>query len=306
MLNYIYNPAVLVTLFLCFTNALYPINHRAGETVADHATVSQTPIVIWHGMGDSCCNPMSMGYVKKLLKTHIPGVYVNSLMLGSNVIEDTEHGFFANMNELVDNACEQIQKDTNLQNGYHAMGFSQGGLFIRALAQRCPHPPMKNLISVGGPQQGIYGLPYCTSLHQSGLCDAVRHLLNYGAYTSLEGYANYSIFLADLNCAQNTCNPAYKQNIAKLQNLVLVKFLRDEKVVPKESEWFGYYPDNNSSVIVDMENTPLYKEDWIGMKTLKDSNRLHLLAVDGRHLQIPADILKQKTNDEKMIAKIYP
>lgn len=39
-------------------------------------------------------------------------------------------GFFANMNELVDKACEQIQKDPKLKDGYHAVGFSQGGLFL--------------------------------------------------------------------------------------------------------------------------------------------------------------------------------
>jgi len=22
-----------------------------------------TPVVLWHGMGDSCCNPLSMGWV---------------------------------------------------------------------------------------------------------------------------------------------------------------------------------------------------------------------------------------------------
>ena len=23
-----------------------------------------TPVVLWHGMGDSCCNPLSMGNLK--------------------------------------------------------------------------------------------------------------------------------------------------------------------------------------------------------------------------------------------------
>ena len=37
--------------------------------------------------------------------------------------------------------------------GYHAVGFSQGGLFIRGLAQRCPEPRIRSLVSIGGPQQ---------------------------------------------------------------------------------------------------------------------------------------------------------
>ena len=31
--------------------------------------------------------------------------------------------------------------------------YYKGGLFLRGLAQRCPHPPIKNLVSIGGPQQ---------------------------------------------------------------------------------------------------------------------------------------------------------
>lgn len=55
-------------------------------------------------------------------------------------------------------------------------------VFRRAVAQRCPNPPMKNLISLGGQHQGVYGLPNCLVLkHQ--LCDYVRRLLNHAAYT---------------------------------------------------------------------------------------------------------------------------
>ena len=64
------------------------------------------------------------------IRSKIPGIYVRSLMLGNNVLEDIEHGFFANMNKQVQNTCESLQKDINLRNGYNAIGFSQGGLFV--------------------------------------------------------------------------------------------------------------------------------------------------------------------------------
>ena len=31
------------------------------------------PVVIWHGMGDSCCNPLSMGRIKEVIE----GVILN-------------------------------------------------------------------------------------------------------------------------------------------------------------------------------------------------------------------------------------
>lgn len=37
--------------------------------------------------GDSCCNPMSMGYIQKLVEKKIPGIYVLSLKIGSNMIQ---------------------------------------------------------------------------------------------------------------------------------------------------------------------------------------------------------------------------
>jgi palmitoyl-protein thioesterase len=266
--------------------------------------VEYTPIVLWHGMGDCCCNPGSMGYIKKLLQTNLPGVYVHSLMLGDNVFSDTEHGYFSNMNDMVEKACEKIKGDDKLKDGYNLIGFSQGGLFVRALTQRCAGPTVKTLISIGGPQQGIYGLPFC--LGTKGVCDVIRHLLNYGAYESFvqktlvqaqfwhdpyqkDDYRDKSIFLADLNC-ERTCSNGYKSRMTALKNFVLVKFSKDEMIVPKDSEWFGYYPENNSSVVLQMEDTTLYKQDTIGLKTLKESNRLHLLEVQGEHLQISATI----------------
>lgn len=51
-----------------------------------------------------------------------------------------------------------------------------------------------------------------------------------------------------------------------------------------------YYPDypisNSAAHTVPMESTPLYTEDRIGLRTLKKTGRLHLLEVDGRHLEM--------------------
>lgn len=51
----------------------------------------------------------------------------------------------------------------------------------RAVAQRCPDPPMKFLISLGGQHQGVYGLPRC-DYPNSIVCSAISKLLNTAAY----------------------------------------------------------------------------------------------------------------------------
>jgi len=266
-----------------------------------------TPLVIWHGMGDSCCNPFSMGSIKSFVEKKVPGIYVRSLMIGPNVAADTENGFFMNVNDQVEEVCAKLKNDSALKSGYHAMGFSQGGQFLRAVAQRCPDPPMLNLISVGGQHQGVYGLPHCPG-NSSTICDYVRRLLNYGAYiswiqnklvqaeywhdpTDLEEYKKASVFLADIN-QERSPKASYKQNLMKLKNFVMVKFLRDSMVQPRESEWFGFYKDENIHEIETLQQSRLYREDLLGLKEMDEQGKLHFLAVDGDHLQISDTFLQ--------------
>jgi len=271
----------------------------AGEPGQDAAP---TPIVLWHGMGDCCCNPLSMGSVEKLFKERIPGVYTHSLMIGEGVVQDTENGFFMDINKQIDLACNIIRNDSRLADGFHGVGFSQGGLFLRGLVQRCGDLSIKNLVSIGGPQQGVYGVPHCLGENHR-LCDYMRRLLNYGAYThwiqkllvqaqywhdplAEAEYVEKSLFLADINNQGAEKNPEYAKNLGKLENLVLVKFLKDTMVDPKESEWFGWFDPSDPTTMVPWNQTLLYTEDWIGLKKLDQEHRVHLVEVDADHLHV--------------------
>jgi len=280
-------------------------------------SLALTPVVIWHGMGDSCCNPLSMGRIRRLIEENGPKkIYVKSLMLGSNIFTDIEHGYLANMNDLVAEACRQVQADENLRDGFHALGFSQGGLFVRALAQRCSSPPIRNLISVGGPQQGIFGFPYC--LGEDAICDTVRGMLNLGAYVGFvqnnlvqaqywhdpttDRYIEKSVFLADLNCDRECNHTLYTTNLVRLHNMVLVKFLQDEMVVPKESEWFGYYPKGDTKRVKTFNETEFYTQNKLGLRTLFDEDRLHFLSVDGDHLRFTEEFFINEIINKYFIA----
>ena len=61
----------------------------AGAAAFVFGKSSPLPVVIWHGMGDSCCNPLSMGAVKRIIEDEVPGIYVHSLMIGGNVATGT-------------------------------------------------------------------------------------------------------------------------------------------------------------------------------------------------------------------------
>jgi palmitoyl-protein thioesterase len=74
-------------------------------------------------------------------------------MIGTNEPDDQYNGFFMPIQKQLDMACDIIKNDTKLASGFHAVGFSQGGLFLRGLVQTCEEAHVMNLISIGGPQQ---------------------------------------------------------------------------------------------------------------------------------------------------------
>ncbi|XP_071531238.1 palmitoyl-protein thioesterase 1 isoform X2 [Panulirus ornatus] len=263
------------------------------------ATNKSTPLVIWHGMGDTCCFFFSMGHIKKLVEERIPGIYVRSIMIGDNIIADEEHGYFGNVNEQVEGVCKKIAADPELQGGYHAMGFSQGGQFLRAVAERCPEPVMHNLITFGGQHQGIFGLPSCQP--DDLFCEEMRRLLSMGAYINWiqdtlvqaqywhdplheEDYRNKSIFLADIN-NEKVLNEDYRNNLKKLDNFVMVRFLEDRMVVPAESEWFGFYAPGQDIEVIPLQESRLYLEDRLGLKEMDEAGKLHFLSQEGDHLE---------------------
>jgi palmitoyl-protein thioesterase len=45
------------------------------------------PIIMWHGLGDVCCNPLSLGGLQKFIEEQQPGVYVLSLKIGKTIEE---------------------------------------------------------------------------------------------------------------------------------------------------------------------------------------------------------------------------
>lgn len=46
------------------------------------------------------------------------------------LLQDTENGFFKDVNEQVSMVCSQLAQDPKLKGGYNAMGFSQGAQFL--------------------------------------------------------------------------------------------------------------------------------------------------------------------------------
>ncbi|XP_002733442.1 palmitoyl-protein thioesterase 1-like [Saccoglossus kowalevskii] len=155
-----------------------------------------------------------------------------------------------------------------------------------------------NMVSSG--QHRVYGFPRCPG-DNSTICDYVRELLNLGAYNDFvqsflcqaeywhdplneELYKQKSIFLADIN-QENGINKSYKTNLQKLNKFVMVKFGKDTMVDPKDSEWFGFYTPGQAKETFRLQDSPLYKEDKLGLKQMDLKKKLVFLVSDTDHLR---------------------
>ena len=293
----------------------------APPTTAAHAAAAgrTLPVVFLHGMGDSCCSAWSLGSLAEDTSKAL-GVPVVSIDTGGGrgVAADVASGFFGRADALVARACADLEADTRLADGFNAVGFSQGGLFLRAVAQRCPHLPLRTLITLGAPHYGVAAPPACPwnaslgkTLQQpqqepsppalARLCSIVEAALNAAAFAPpiqaaiiqaqyyrppdrLADYLVGSLFLADINNERPLKNDTYASSLARLHRFIAFRFDRDITVVPRDSAWFaGVDADGR---LVGMREAELFQRDWIGLRALDDRGALTLATAPGAHMQI--------------------
>jgi palmitoyl-protein thioesterase len=128
-----------------------------------------TPIVLYHGLGDNCCDEGMLRMISKL-QEELPGVFVHSVRIGNSPEEDRKKTILDSANRQVEEVCEQLKGIPELSKGFNAVGMSQGGLLMRAYVERCNDPPVKRLITLGSPHQGVMAMPGCKETN-AGLID---------------------------------------------------------------------------------------------------------------------------------------
>lgn len=165
---------------------------------------------------------------------------------------------------------------------------------------------MRNLISLGGPQQGIHSYPNCEEvfgdscghvslaigiLKYSWFSQKLAAPLTYWHDTDEAAYRKSSTFLAVIN-NEKDFNANYVLNLNNLRRIILVKYEHDSAIIPNESTWFGYYDSHKKEF--PMEQTKVYQEDRLGLETLKNSGRLIRLMSAGSHLELKEDWFVQE------------
>ncbi|KAJ3225327.1 hypothetical protein HK099_006972 [Clydaea vesicula] len=252
---------------------------------------SHLPVVLWHGMGDTA---NGMNDVAETIKDALgEDSYVYAIQIGQNMDEDRNFGFLDKIERQVLEVCKKLKSDGKLSHGFNAVGFSQGGLFMRAYVQACNDPPVHNLVTFGSPHAGVAEIP-------KNIPTPVRFVLNAGVYLpyvqnrivqaqyfkdphQIEKYLEFNIFLPIYN-QELTANMLYSTNMKVLKNFVMIQFEEDNMIVPKESAWFGFVDEDGNTI--SFKEQSFYFNDTLGLKTLDKKKRLAFETWPGQHMQI--------------------
>ncbi|CAO2653742.1 Nn.00g031530.m01.CDS01 [Neocucurbitaria sp. VM-36] len=275
-------------------------------------TSKPLPLLIWHGLGDNYAAD-GLHTVGDLANETNPGTYVYYIRLDEDASSDRTATFLGNVTEQIAQVCEDIATHKVLSKapGLNALGFSQGGQFLRGLVERCGDTiKIKNLVTFGSQHNGIAKYQICKD--GDWLCKSYVGLLKANTWgTWVQGhlvpsqyfkstndttglptteYLENSNFLADINNERVLKNVTYAKNLAALDNLVLYLFEDDTTVIPKESGWFAY-TNSSSGEVTGLRDRQLYKEDWIGLRKLDEKGGLHFKTTEGGHMQLSDEVL---------------
>lgn len=275
------------------------------------------PLLVWHGLGDRYDADGLHSTGDLVQKVH-PGTHVYYIRLDDDGSADRTATFFGNLTTQVDDVCSTIQKDPKLLDPatstirVDALGFSQGGQFLRGLIQRCEGLNVRSLVTFGSQHNGIAKFQECANL--DFICKGAVALVKNNAWTDYvqsrvvpaqyyreidpetglgsEAYINGSNFLSDINNEKKQKNAAYKAKIASLEKFVMYVFEDDTTVIPKESGWFAQV-NATSGKVTDLRNRTTYAEDWLGLRELDDKGGLVFKTAPGGHMQLDSKILKE-------------
>ncbi|XXG98308.1 hypothetical protein Hte_004631 [Hypoxylon texense] len=283
-----------------------PTNQIPISTSSDDVDDTPLPVVIWHGLGDTF-SAEGLQSVGALAEKVNPGTFVYYVRLDESASNDRTATFYGNVTQQVAKVCEDLASHPILSTApaVDAVGFSQGGQFLRGYVERCNFPPVRSLVTFGSQHNGIVDYKACSAA--DWLCKGAMALLHGNTWSSwvqsrlvpaqyfrdpldLGSYLEYSNFLADINNERVLKNETYAKNIANLENFVLYMFEDDTTVIPKETSWFE---EVNGTETTPLRARSIYSEDWIGLKTLDRKGGLKFKTTPGEHMQLSDEVLEE-------------
>jgi palmitoyl-protein thioesterase len=302
--------SVLVS-FLTFTpvviSSILPSLNPVSSS-SDDEDDNPLPLIIWHGLGDNYAAE-GLAQVAELAQEVNPGTFTYIIRLDDDSSADRSATFFGNVTVQIEKVCADLAAHPILSTApaVDALGFSQGGQFLRGYIERCNFPPVRSLVTFGSQHNGISEFQSCGAT--DWLCKGAEGLLRSSTWSSFvqsrlvpaqyfrdpnqyDSYLEFSNFLADINNERTLKNQTYKENLEKLERFIMYMFEDDTTVVPKQSSWFA---DVNGTEVTELRKRDIYKDDWIGLKALDEKGGLVFETTPGGHM----------TLTDKLLAKVF-
>ncbi|KAI9651211.1 hypothetical protein NHQ30_001249 [Ciborinia camelliae] len=303
-----------------FNLALSGKNRQTAKS-SDDEDDTPLPLIIWHGLGDNY-KAEGLAQIGELAAAIHPGTFVYNIHIDDDASADRTATFFGNLTRAhishsptssiltllqvqIEKVCEDLASHPILSTApaVDAIGFSQGGQFLRGYISRCNAPPIRSLLTFGSQHNGISSFQACSPVDL--LCRGAQTLLRSNTWSSfvqsrlvpaqyfrdpenLDSYLEYSNFLADINNERILKNQTYKSNMEKLERFVMYIFEDDTTVIPKESGWWA---EVNGTEITPLKERAIYKEDWVGLKTLDEAGKLVFETTPGGHMTLGEEML---------------
>lgn len=251
------------------------------------------PVAIFHSQSTTCFEMQEMStYIKnKITLITNEDVHVECIESGINTL-------LSSILSQSERACELIQLNSNFQTDFSVIGFSQGGLVARYIIQACRmKAKVRRFISIGGPQMGMGKIPECwVGAACYFINKAVGYLVYYSHFQKNFGaagyfritdnqkeYINKANFLPILN-NEKQMNTTIYERFEYLEQLVLIKFLNDTKIFPKESAWFEFVDEQEK--VIELENSEIYKKNCLSFEQLMIKDKLFRIAIEGDNCEI--------------------
>lgn len=294
------------SLALSSITPISPPSQYKSSSKNDDDYETPLPLIIWHGLGDNYQNEGLTSIGALATEIH-PGTLTYIIRLDDDASADRTATFFGNLTLQLDQVCADLAAHPILSTApaVDALGFSQGGQFLRAYIERCNSPPVRSLVTFGSQHNGISEFQACAPT--DWLCKGARSLLRSNTWSAfvqsrlvpaqyfrdpeqLDSYLESSNFLADINNERALKNQTYKENLERLERFVMYLFEEDETVVPKETGWFA---EVNGTDVTLLRERSIYKEDWIGLKTLDGKGALKFETTEGQHMRLTDKLLER-------------
>ena len=245
--------------------------------------------------------------IGELLNDTIGDTYTYYIRLDDDPSADRTATFLGNLTLQVEKVCDDLASHPILSKvpAINALGFSQGGQFMRAYVERCNIPRVENFVTFGSQHNGISEFQSCAP--NDWVCQSWDGVLKSNTWTGfaqsrlipaqyfrdpedLDNYLESSNFLADINNERKVKNNTYKENMKKLGRFAMYMFSEDTTVVPKESAYFSEV-NTTSEEVTKLQDRDLYLEDWLGLKWLDMEKRLDFRVAEGGHMRLSEKLL---------------